>query len=222
MMSEFNLISYSSPKLCGNDLPLWNVLVVGPLCTDWGGWQRYVSAYSWHTNHVCFNTPTCTTHWFTVWPADRCYQFCIDSTILHVSSRCGQCHQVQTYYNSVVFFAMVMVCLASKDIFSLSLLPRVDTTKKTSSDFSVEMSSWMKSVEKSSLTTMMILSSLQIRRLEFRNSKQKQLVTLKNLFRSATLGSSQLQQLEEKMRETVHLWEMSVVCSVVHLGILPK
>ena len=62
----------------------------------------------------------------------------------------------------------------------------------------------MKSVEKSSLTTM-ILSSLQIRRLEFRNSKQKQLVTLKNLFQSATLGSSQLQQLEEKMRETVHL-----------------
>lgn len=80
---------------------------------------------------------------------------------------------------------MVMVCLASKDILSLSLLPWVDTTKRTSSDFSVGMSGWMKSVEKSSLTTMMILSSLQIRRLEFRNSKQKQLVTLKNLFRSA-------------------------------------
>ena len=31
----------------------------------------------------------------------------------------------------------------------------------------------MKSVEKSSLTTMMILSSLPIRRFEFRNSKQE-------------------------------------------------
>ena len=48
---------------------------------------------------------------------------CIDSTILHVSSLCGQCHQVQPYYNSVVLFAMVMVCSANKDIGFLSLLP---------------------------------------------------------------------------------------------------